>query len=79
MITPRLVLIDDLPPPEPLIPPPPTFGEVRVNGVEITPEAIAEEIQHHPAHIELERIREHGAALEQELLALIIQGKHEAR
>ena len=35
--------------PEPLIPPPPTFGEVRVNGVEITPEAIAEEIQHHPA------------------------------
>jgi len=35
--------------PEPLIPPPPTFGEVRVNGVEISPEAIAEEIQHHPA------------------------------
>jgi peptidyl-prolyl cis-trans isomerase C len=35
--------------PEPLIPPPPTFGEVRVNGVEITPEAIAQEIQHHPA------------------------------
>ena len=35
--------------PEPLIPPPPTFGEVWVNGVEITPEAIAEEIQHHPA------------------------------
>jgi peptidyl-prolyl cis-trans isomerase C len=35
--------------PDPLIPPPPTFGEVRVNGVEITPEAIAEEIQHHPA------------------------------
>jgi peptidyl-prolyl cis-trans isomerase C len=35
--------------PEPLIPPPPSFGEVRVNGVEITPEAIAEEIQHHPA------------------------------
>ncbi len=35
--------------PEPPIPPPPTFGEVRVNGVEITPEAIAEEIQHHPA------------------------------
>ncbi|HEX4761381.1 MAG TPA: peptidylprolyl isomerase [Sphingomicrobium sp.] len=35
--------------PEPLIPPPPTFGEVRVNGVEIPPEAIAEEIQHHPA------------------------------
>lgn len=30
-------------------PPPPTFGEVRVNGVEITPEAIAREIQHHPA------------------------------
>jgi len=35
--------------PEPAIPPPPTFGEVRVNGVEITPQAIAEEIQHHPA------------------------------
>ena len=34
---------------EPLIPPPPSFGEVRVNGIEITPEAIAEEIQHHPA------------------------------
>ena len=33
----------------PMIPPPPTFGEVRVNGVEIAPEAIAEEIQHHPA------------------------------
>lgn len=35
--------------PEPMIPPPPSFGEVWVNGVEITPEAIAEEIQHHPA------------------------------
>ena len=35
--------------PEPLIPPPPSFGEVSVNGVEITPEAIAQEIQHHPA------------------------------
>lgn len=35
--------------PEPLLPPPPTFGEVRVNGVEITPEAIAQEIQYHPA------------------------------
>lgn len=34
---------------EPLIPPPPTFGEVRVNGIEIPPEAIAREIQHHPA------------------------------
>lgn len=34
---------------EPMIPPPPTFSEVRVNGVEITPEAIAQEIQHHPA------------------------------
>lgn len=34
---------------EPMLPPPPSFGEVRVNGVEITPEAIAEEIQHHPA------------------------------
>ena len=35
--------------PEPVLPPPPSFGEVRVNGVEITPEAIALEIQHHPA------------------------------
>jgi peptidyl-prolyl cis-trans isomerase C len=35
--------------PEPDIPPPPSFGEVRVNGVEIDPEAIAREIQHHPA------------------------------
>ena len=35
--------------PEPLIPPPPTFGEIFVNGVEIAPEAIAQEIQHHPA------------------------------
>jgi peptidyl-prolyl cis-trans isomerase C len=31
------------------IPPPPSFGDVAVNGVEITPEAIADEIQHHPA------------------------------
>jgi peptidyl-prolyl cis-trans isomerase C len=35
--------------PEPLMPPPPSFGEVSVNGVEIDPEAIAREIQHHPA------------------------------
>ena len=35
--------------PEPAIPPPPSFGEVRVNGIEIPPEAIAQEIQHHPA------------------------------
>lgn len=35
--------------PEPLLPPPPIFGEVFVNGVEIDPEAIAREIQHHPA------------------------------
>lgn len=35
--------------PEPVMPPPPTFGEVRINGVEIMPEAIAQEIQHHPA------------------------------
>lgn len=35
--------------PEPVLPPPPSFGEVRVNGVEILPEAIAAEIQHHPA------------------------------
>jgi peptidyl-prolyl cis-trans isomerase C len=35
--------------PEPAIPPPPSFGEVRINGVEIDPEAIAQEIQHHPA------------------------------
>jgi peptidyl-prolyl cis-trans isomerase C len=35
--------------PAPKMPPPPSFGEVRVNGVEIAPEAIAQEIQHHPA------------------------------
>jgi len=34
-------------PPSP--PPPPTFGDVRVNGVEIPPEAIARELQNHPA------------------------------
>lgn len=33
----------------PSMPAPPSFGEVRVNGVEIEPEAIAQEIQHHPA------------------------------
>lgn len=33
----------------PSIPAPPTFSEVRVNGIEIPPEAIAQEIQHHPA------------------------------
>jgi peptidyl-prolyl cis-trans isomerase C len=31
------------------MPPPVGFGTVRVNGVEIEPEAIAAEIQHHPA------------------------------
>lgn len=31
------------------LPPPPSFGEVRVNGIEIDPQAIAREIQHHPA------------------------------
>jgi peptidyl-prolyl cis-trans isomerase C len=35
--------------PEPMLPPPPSFGDVRVNGVEISPDAIAQEIQHHPA------------------------------
>ena len=35
--------------PAPAAPPPPSFSEVRVNGIEITPEAIAQEIQHHPA------------------------------
>lgn len=35
--------------PEPRLPPPPTFSDVLVNGVEIAPEAIAQEIQHHPA------------------------------
>lgn len=35
--------------PAPRMPPPPTFSEVRVNGVEIDPDAIAQEIQHHPA------------------------------
>jgi peptidyl-prolyl cis-trans isomerase C len=33
----------------PRMPPPPSFSEVRVNGVEIDPDAIAREIQHHPA------------------------------
>ncbi len=33
----------------PAMPPPPSFGEVRVNGVGIEPEAIARELQHHPA------------------------------
>jgi peptidyl-prolyl cis-trans isomerase C len=32
-----------------LAPAPPSFGAVTVNGVEIEPEAIAREIQHHPA------------------------------
>lgn len=32
-----------------LRPAPPSFGAVTVNGVEIEPEAIAQEIQHHPA------------------------------
>jgi len=32
-----------------LRPAPPSFGTVVVNGVEIEPEAIAREIQHHPA------------------------------
>lgn len=32
-----------------LRPAPPSFGVVRVNGVEIDPEEIAQEIQHHPA------------------------------
>lgn len=35
--------------PAPRMPPPPSFSEVRINGVEIDPEAIAQEIQHHPA------------------------------
>src|SRR5699024_5387903 len=33
----------------PPMPPPPSFGEVRINGVEIDPDDIAREIQHHPA------------------------------
>ncbi len=33
----------------PSAPAPPTFSDVSVNGVEIPPEAIAQEIQHHPA------------------------------
>ncbi|HUF54954.1 MAG TPA: peptidylprolyl isomerase [Thermohalobaculum sp.] len=35
--------------PAPRRPPPPSFSEVRVNGVEIDRQAIAQEIQHHPA------------------------------
>jgi peptidyl-prolyl cis-trans isomerase C len=31
------------------MPPPPSFSEVCVNGIEIAPEAIAREMQHHPA------------------------------
>jgi peptidyl-prolyl cis-trans isomerase C len=30
-------------------PPPPSFSEIRVNGVTIDPDAISQEIQHHPA------------------------------
>lgn len=41
----------------------PSFGEVRVNGVEITPEAIAQEIQHHPAPSPEEAWREAARAL----------------
>lgn len=33
----------------PRMPPPPSFGDVRVNGIEIDPDEIAREIQHHPA------------------------------
>jgi peptidyl-prolyl cis-trans isomerase C len=35
--------------PAPVRPPAPSFARVRVNGVEIAPEAIAREMQHHPA------------------------------
>lgn len=35
--------------PAPRRPPPPVFSEVSVNGVRIDPDAIAAEIQHHPA------------------------------
>lgn len=35
--------------PAPQRPPPPVFSDVRVNGIEIAPDAIATEIQHHPA------------------------------
>lgn len=41
----------------------PSFGEVRVNGVEIPPEAIAQEIQHHPAPSPEEAWREAARAL----------------
>lgn len=41
----------------------PSFGEVRVNGVEIPPEAIAQEIQHHPAPNPDEAWREAARAL----------------
>ncbi|MDT7527774.1 peptidylprolyl isomerase [Sphingopyxis sp. SE2] len=41
----------------------PSFGEVSVNGVEISPEAIAQEIQHHPAASPKEAWREAARAL----------------
>lgn len=41
----------------------PSFGEVRVNGVEVSPEAIAQEIQHHPAASPEEAWREAARAL----------------
>lgn len=41
----------------------PSFGEVRVNGVEIPPEAIAQEIQHHPAPSPADAWREAARAL----------------
>lgn len=44
-------------------PEPPTFGDVRVNGVVIRPEAIAQEIQHHPAPNVEEAWREAARAL----------------
>lgn len=47
----------------PRMPPPPSFGEVRVNGVEIEPDAIAREIQHHPAPDAEQAWREAARAL----------------
>jgi peptidyl-prolyl cis-trans isomerase C len=45
------------------LPDPGSFGEVRVNGIEIPPDAIAREIQHHPASSPEEAWKEAARAL----------------
>ena len=51
--------------PEPLIPPPPTFSEVRVNGVEITPE-----VADGPRSVVLEQVT-WGVAVRMAVLSLL--------